>query len=84
MFISGLNIDISPEPGQLFPLTKFMPWAAYVQTTDGTYYTVEQREFFEILQQQSDKNFERIDMEDAIRIMEEAQEIQLHLPLLYR
>ncbi|MCW8931373.1 MAG: hypothetical protein OQL19_14175 [Gammaproteobacteria bacterium] len=80
VFISGLNIDISPEPGQLFPLTKFVPWAAYVQTTDGTYYTVEQKELFEILEQESDQNSDRIDMEAAIRIMEEAQEIQLHLP----
>ena len=80
VFISGLNIDISPEPGQLFPLTKFVPWAAYVQTSDGTHYTVEQQELFEILQQQSDKNSDRIDMEDAIHIMEEAQEIHLHLP----
>ena len=84
VFISGLNIDISPEPGQLFPLTKFVPWAAYVQTSDGHYYTIEQKELFEILQNQSDKNPERIDLEDAIHIMEEAQEINLHLPSSFK
>lgn len=26
LLISGLNIDISPEKGQVFPLTKFVPW----------------------------------------------------------
>ena len=80
VFISGLNIDISPEPGQIFPLTKFVPWAAYVQTTDGNFFTMEQQELFEILQQQSDKNPDSIDMEEAIDIMENAQEIHLHLP----
>ena len=34
-FIAGINIDISPQPGQLFPLTKFVPWAAYIQTPYG-------------------------------------------------
>ena len=26
LFISCLNIDISPQEGQLFPLTKCVPW----------------------------------------------------------
>ena len=35
LFISCLNIDISPQEGQLSPLTKCIPWAAYIQDTDG-------------------------------------------------
>jgi hypothetical protein len=31
LFVSGLNIDISPGPEQPFPLTKFIPWAAYAR-----------------------------------------------------
>jgi hypothetical protein len=29
LFLSGLNVDVSPRSGLLFPLTKFVPWAAY-------------------------------------------------------
>jgi hypothetical protein len=80
LFIAGLNIDISPEPGQLFPLTKFVPWAAYVQTADGKHQMLEQQQLFDVLQQQPDDNPDRIDLEDAIHIMEEAQEISVRIP----
>jgi hypothetical protein len=36
LFLSGLNVDVSPRPGLLFPLTKFVPWAAYARLRDGT------------------------------------------------
>ena len=72
VFIAGLNIDISPEAGQLFPLTKFVPWAAYVKIADGTHRMLEQ--------QQPDDNPDRIDLEDAIHIMEEALEVHVHTP----
>ena len=80
VFIAGLNIDISPEPGQLFPLTKFVPWAAYVQTADGAHRMLEQQQLFDVLQQQADDNPDSIDLEDAIHIMEEAQEVLVHTP----
>ena len=35
--ISGLNVDISPQEGQVFPLTKFILWAAYVQDEQGNH-----------------------------------------------
>ena len=44
VFIAGINIDISPHQGQLFPLTKFVPWAAYIQTRDGETFLLEQEE----------------------------------------
>ncbi|MDT8387517.1 MAG: hypothetical protein RQ736_08390 [Thiogranum sp.] len=79
LFIAGLNIDISPRQGQLFPLTKFVPWAAYVQDSDGYYYTLEQEELVETLLQQSAENPEQIDMETAIETMAGAAEVKLKL-----
>ncbi len=77
LFISGLNVDISPEEGQIFPLTKFIPWAAYVQDENGNHHTWEQAEVFEKLQEQSTENPDQLDLETAIEIMESAEEIYL-------
>jgi hypothetical protein len=80
LYISGLNIDISPEEGQLFPLTKFIPWAAYVQLKTGECYVLEQDELFDLLNQQSEENSAQISLDDAIQEMEEKEEVVLHLP----
>ena len=77
LFISGLNVDISPQEGQVFPLTKFIPWAAYVQGDKGNHQTWEQAELYEQLQAQSTENPDQVDLETAIEIMEKAKEIQL-------
>ncbi|MCU7819265.1 MAG: hypothetical protein KZQ57_10480 [gamma proteobacterium symbiont of Lucinoma myriamae] len=77
LFISGLNVDISPQEGQVFPLTKFIPWAAYVQDEQGNHHTWEQAELFEKLMEQSTENPDQLDLETAIEIMESAQEIYL-------
>ena len=77
LFISGLNIDISPKVGQLFPLTKFIPWAAYYQTADGKQETWEQSELFEKLKNQPLENTDQVDLEVAIKIMGREQEIKL-------
>jgi len=77
LFISCLNIDISPQDGQLFPLTKCVPWAAYIQSSDGSSYTLEQSEIVERLMQQSSENTEQIDMEVAIQQMIDAQGIKI-------
>jgi len=79
LFIAGLNIDISPPEGQLFPLTKFVPWAAYSQDVDGTYSTFEQDELVTILEQQSTNNSNQIDLEAAIQVMAETEEIKIEL-----
>lgn len=79
VFISGLNIDISPQADQLFPLTKFVPWAAHIQEQDGSHYTLEQPELVEILQKQSEKNPDQIDLEIAIQKMRGAQEVKLFI-----
>lgn len=77
LFIAGLNIDISPEEGQLFPLTKFVPWAAYIQKADGQNYTLEQEELFSVLEKQSTDNPEQINLEDAIQQMRDAKEVKV-------
>jgi len=79
LFIAGLHIDISPQPGQLFPLTKFIPWAAYNQDRDGSNSTFEQAELMQALEQQSTSNPDQIDMEAAILSMTEAEEIKVEL-----
>ena len=77
IFIAGLNIDISPESNQLFPLTKFVPWAAYVQDRDGYYYTLEQQELVQLLAQQRTDNSNQIDLEQAIQFMTELDEVSI-------
>ena len=79
LFIAGLNIDISPETEQLFPLTKFVPWAAYLQNSDGSSSTFEQQQLMQILQQQSTENPDQIDLEAAIQFMTEVNEIKVEL-----
>ena len=35
LLVSGVNIDISPNHDEVFPLTKFAPWAAYYKDEHG-------------------------------------------------
>lgn len=77
LFISGLNVDISPQSGQLFPLTKFIPWAAYYQTPDGKHETWEQAELYERLNEQTTDNPDEVDLEQAISTMGSVEEIKL-------
>lgn len=79
VFISGLNIDIYPGSGQLFPLTRFVPWAAYIQTVDGRQFILEQDELLAKLREQSTVNPDQIDLEQAISLMESAEEITVRL-----
>jgi hypothetical protein len=78
-FIAGINIDISPQQGQLFPITKFVPWAAYVQTRDGQTFLLEQEELLEALQLQSTDNPDRIEMSKAIGVMENTPEVKIEI-----
>ena len=77
LFIAGLNIDISPYTGQPFPLTKFVPWAAYMQMPDGEHYILEQDELFSQLEAQSPENPEQTDLENAIQLMSKAEEVRV-------
>ena len=77
LFISCINIDISPREGQLFPLTKCVPWAAYIQDGAGGSRTLEQDEIVSLLKEQSEENPDQIDLEDAIQQMEKVKEIRI-------
>jgi len=77
LFIAGLNIDISPKSDQTFPLTKFIPWAAYVQAADGTQTILEQKELFETLMKMEKTNPNQIDLEAAISAMQGAEEVSI-------
>lgn len=79
LFISCLNIDISPQEGQMFPLTKCVPWAAYIQNEDGSSRTLEQSEIIELLMQQSTENPGQIGLEAAIQQMIDAPEVKITL-----
>ena len=79
LFIACINIDISPREGQLFPLTKCVPWAAYIQDGTGGSRTLEQDEIVGLLKQQSTKNPDQIDLEEAIQQMEKVKEIKIEL-----
>lgn len=77
VFVAGLNIDISPQEDQLFPLTKFVPWAAYIQDDNNQYRTMEQNELVAALRAQSAENPHQIDLEEAIQKMAVDKEINI-------
>lgn len=77
VFISGINIDISPTVEMQFPLTKFVPWAAYIRDDNGTETVLEQQELFDQLKKQSIENPYKIDLTSAIHEMEAQKEIKL-------
>jgi len=79
VFISGIHIDVSPNVNQLFPLTKFVPWAAYIQNEEGEGYTLEQKELFTALSEQNIDNPHKINLTEAIHQMENEPEILLHV-----
>jgi hypothetical protein len=79
VFIAGLNIDISPNRGEHFPLTKFVPWAAYVQHPDGRREILEQDELIERLGSVGNQNPTQIDLERAIESMAHKREIEIRL-----
>jgi len=81
VFVSGIHIDISPREGQLFPLTKFVPWAAYIQNEQGEGYTLEQQELYNALIEQSTDNPYKIDLTEAIHQMEDEPGVELHVDI---
>lgn len=77
LFVAGLNIDVSPPQGMPFPLTKFVPWAAYGRLRDGTTMLLEQDALVEALLQQSAANADQISFDAAILAMGEVAGISL-------
>ena len=75
LFVAGVNIDISPNAGEHFPLTKFVPWAAFLQREDGTREILEQDELLERLGVASNTNPAQINLEQAIDTMASKREV---------
>lgn len=78
-FISGINIDVSPREEHIFPLTKYVPWAAYIQEESGAGYTLEQESLYKRLAEQSVDNPHKIDLTEAIEGMKREAEIQINV-----
>ncbi|HEC05078.1 MAG TPA: hypothetical protein ENI84_02635 [Thiothrix sp.] len=66
IYIAGLNIDYSPEEGQLFSKTQFVPWAAYLQHEDGTHEVIEQDALYDRLLSCDNHNPHTADMSEAL------------------
>lgn len=66
IYIAGLNIDYSPLSGQHFPLSQFVPWAAYIQHENGENEILEQDALYEALMECSDKNERQVSLDDMI------------------
>ena len=79
-YISGLNIDISPQPDEIFPTTKFVPWAAYLRDRKGGKRIIEQPELVSLLREQSWENPDQVDLDTAIRKMSEAETVDIVAP----
>ncbi len=82
VLISGLNIDISPHKNQVFPLTTFVPWAAFIQDQNGHRTLLEQEEITARLYKESPDNPDAIDLERAIQHMKDTEEIHIQKNLV--
>jgi hypothetical protein len=79
LFLAGINIDISPYQGEPFPLTKFVPWAGYLQRADGTREMLEQDDVLERLGAQSDENPAQFKLDQSIEAMTRHREVTVRL-----
>jgi hypothetical protein len=77
VFVAGINIDVSPRDGMLFPLTKFVPWAAYCQLAKGPEFLMEQADLYAALREQTIENPDQISFDDAIGEMAAVDEVKL-------
>ena len=79
LFVAGLNIDISPADAQSCPRTKFVPWAAFLQRTDGSSEILEQDEVLARLNAQSDNNPSQLNLDQSIEAMSRQSEVAVRL-----
>ncbi len=63
LYLAGLHIDVSPPPEQRYPLTQFVPWAAYQQLSKGAQLILEQAELFAALQAAKSDNPDQINLD---------------------
>jgi hypothetical protein len=80
VFISGLNIDISPHKNQSFPSTTFVPWAAFVQKINGHNTVLEQKDIVNRLLEQNENNPDAFNLENTIQQRKDTPEISIKFP----
>jgi hypothetical protein len=77
LFVSGINVDVSPDGNLLFPLTKFVPWAAYARLRNGDTFLLEQKPLYDELAAQPVENPDQISFDAVIKTMAEAEGVEL-------
>ncbi|MDH2383504.1 hypothetical protein [Bradyrhizobium sp. CER78] len=77
LFVSGLNIDVSPREQFPFPFTKFVPWAAYARLRDGRSFLLEQEQLVETLRRMPGENPDCLSFDGTIAQMTTAPEIRI-------
>lgn len=66
VYIAGIHQDVLHVAAQKFPPTLFIPWAAFIQQSDGTRIVVKQEKLAELLSCCSSSNTEEINLEDVL------------------
>jgi len=66
--------------GEIFPTTKFVPWAAFLRDRKGNQQILEQAELVDQLRHQSRQNPDEIELDAAIRNMAEAKSVKISVP----
>lgn len=79
LFISGVNIDVSPREEFPFPFTKFVPWAAYARLRDGRAFLLEQEQLVETLRKMPGENPDCLSFDATIEQMTAVPEIRLSI-----
>ena len=79
LFVSGINIDLSPTEQDHFPLTQFVPWAAYLHLADGTRQILEQEELLETLASMPADNPDQIRFDESLESMSRVPKVQIQL-----
>lgn len=79
LFIAGVNIDISPNVGEDFPATRFIPWAAYLQRANGEREILEQPEVYARLEAVPPENPGQLNLERAIQGMGNSAAVEIKI-----
>lgn len=79
LFVSGINIDISPTSNTGFPTTQFVPWAAYLQLADGSRRILEQKELLETLAGMSAENPNQILFDESLSAISATTTVRVEL-----
>ena len=79
LFVSGINIDISPTRDTHFPTTLFVPWAAYLQLADGTRKILEQNELAETLTGIPAENPNQILFDESLSAISNTQKVHVQI-----